>query len=305
MKFTATEIREKSFEKNFRGYDKDEVTEFLKTLAEAWDKLENEKIDLEKRLQFAEQEAKKLKDVEISLFRTLKTAEDTGASIIEEANRTAHELLTEAHQSSDNMVREAKIQAQRILEEAEKKSADTLNELKNRIKGFIRDYDALLNNRVLILKNLKRISADLEETLSKSDKDFEKSNIESFSDLLDKLNEIKSNVVPSISEEKERTIVYQESEKIESPTGTTEGQESRDDAKETPTLEETVEIPTSVERPFEEVKAEVPAETVQELESTPSISDENTKGTTQVKSQTTETDQKKDKKEGSFFDQLD
>lgn len=303
MKFTATEIREKSFEKNFRGYDKDEVTEFLKSLAEAWDKLENEKIDLEKRLQFAEQEAKKLKDVEVSLFRTLKTAEDTGASIIEEANRTAHELLTDAHQSSDNMVRDARNQAQRILEEAEKKSAETLNELKNRIKGSIRDFDALVNNRTLILKNLKRISADLEETLTKSDKDFENSSIKSFSDILDQLNEFKPSSIPASQVVWEKPAAFQEEQTLAKPEPI-ENVEKVVEPDVTPVLEEKSEITASESKPSEEEVTDK-SEPIQEVEAISSTSEEPPKETVQEDTENTQAEQKKDKKEGSFFDQLD
>jgi cell division initiation protein len=70
MNITAEQLREKSFEKNFRGYDKDEVDAFLKKLAEEWGKILQEKTDLEKKLDLSEKEAKKLKDVEESLFRT-------------------------------------------------------------------------------------------------------------------------------------------------------------------------------------------------------------------------------------------
>ena len=38
MKITALEIRKKSFEKNFRGYDKDEVDVFLKEVSEEQNK---------------------------------------------------------------------------------------------------------------------------------------------------------------------------------------------------------------------------------------------------------------------------
>lgn len=303
MKFTATEIREKSFEKNFRGYDKDEVTEFLKTLSEAWDKLENEKIDLERRLQFVEQEAKKLKDVEISLFRTLKTAEDTGASIIEEANRTAHELLTDAHQSSDKMVRDAQMQAQRILEEAEKKSAETLNELKNRIKGSIRDFDALVNNRTLILKNLKRISADLEETLTKSDKDFENSSIQSFSDILDQLNEFRPSRMFAAQVVHENTDTFQEEQTL-AEAEPIENVEKVVELDETPVPDEKSEVTASESKHSQEEVIEK-SETIQEVEASASKSEESPKETVQEATESTQSEQRKDKKEGSFFDQLD
>ena len=42
MKITPLEIRQKSFEKEFRGYDKDEVNAYLRSLSQEWEKLLDE-----------------------------------------------------------------------------------------------------------------------------------------------------------------------------------------------------------------------------------------------------------------------
>ena len=39
MKVTPIEIRQKDFNKVFRGYDKEEVDAFLKSLSQEWEKL--------------------------------------------------------------------------------------------------------------------------------------------------------------------------------------------------------------------------------------------------------------------------
>ncbi len=42
MKITALEIKQHEFEKSFRGYDIDEVNNFLSNLAQEWERLLNE-----------------------------------------------------------------------------------------------------------------------------------------------------------------------------------------------------------------------------------------------------------------------
>ena len=42
MKVTPLEIRKKSFEKVFRGYDKEEVEGFLFSLSQEWEKMQDE-----------------------------------------------------------------------------------------------------------------------------------------------------------------------------------------------------------------------------------------------------------------------
>ena len=89
MKISPTAIRQKAFETAFRGFEKKQVTDFLEEMSVAMEQINQENFELRSRLQLVEGEAKRLKDVEDSLFRTLKTAEDTGASIITEASYQA------------------------------------------------------------------------------------------------------------------------------------------------------------------------------------------------------------------------
>ena len=95
MKITPIEIRQKTFERTFRGYDKDEVQGFLQILSAEWERIIDEKKELSIKLESAEREITKLREVENSLYKTLKTAEDTGASMIEQANKAAELQLKE------------------------------------------------------------------------------------------------------------------------------------------------------------------------------------------------------------------
>ena len=99
MKITPIEIRQKSFERTLRGYDKDEVNAFLQTLSQEWERTVDECKELRIKLEATEKEVGKLREVESSLFKTLKTAEDTGANTIEQANKTAELILRPARES--------------------------------------------------------------------------------------------------------------------------------------------------------------------------------------------------------------
>ena len=57
MRITPFEIRQKTFEKNFRGYEKDEVNAFLLTLSQEWERISDENKELRIRLETTEREA--------------------------------------------------------------------------------------------------------------------------------------------------------------------------------------------------------------------------------------------------------
>ncbi len=75
MRITSLEIKQHEFERSFRGYNVDEVNQFLGEIAQEWDKMFNEVKMLKMQLDIAEKEASKLRDVEMTLINTLRTAE--------------------------------------------------------------------------------------------------------------------------------------------------------------------------------------------------------------------------------------
>ena len=171
MKITPAAIRQKTFEVGFRGYEKKEVTAFLDEISEVVDQLHKENMELKTKLQNTEAEAKRLKDVEESLFRTLKTAEDTGAAIIVEANEAADLIIADANETADNatkhidqMVAESKKQTEEqaaaIIGAAETKAKETIVELRESMQGLVRSYEGLAEQREAMVKSLKRIAQD-------------------------------------------------------------------------------------------------------------------------------------------------
>jgi cell division initiation protein len=167
MKITPLEIRQKAFEKNFRGYNQDEVNAFLQSLSQEWERVNDEGKELRIKLEACEREVLKLREVESSLFKTLKTAEDTGANVIEQARQAADLSLREAQLKADAMLNEAKVKARNTIEEAEVKSKQTLVEMEDRLKSMVENYKKLETTRDELLMELKRISQDTIERVER------------------------------------------------------------------------------------------------------------------------------------------
>ena len=160
MKITPLEIRQRTFEKHFRGYDKDEVNGFLLTLSQEWERIQDENKELRIKLESTEREIMKLREVESSLYKTLKTAEDTGANVIEQARQTAELHLKESQLKSDALMNEAKRKAKDSVDEAELRVKEVLAEMEDRLKDLVENYKKLESTRDDLLLELKRISED-------------------------------------------------------------------------------------------------------------------------------------------------
>lgn len=183
MKISPTAIRQKAFETAFRGYEKKEVSAFLEEMSVVMEQINQENLDLRSKLQQVEGEAKRLKDVEDSLFRTLKTAEDTGASIITEASEAADQIIAEANSISDQATKEANHYAQQvqrhadeqariITSAAELKAKSTIKEIRESMQSLVRSYEGLLEQRDAMVKSLKRLSQDALNQIDLSDAHF-------------------------------------------------------------------------------------------------------------------------------------
>jgi cell division initiation protein len=160
MRITPLEIRQKAFERVLRGYDKDEVNAYLQSLSQEWERMQDDIKEIRIKYEATEREVSKLREVESSLYKTLKTAEDTGANVIDQANKTAELILREAQMKADSMVNEAKSKAKNSIEEAEYVSKQLLAEMEERVKMLGQHYKTLELHKDNLLSDMKRLAAE-------------------------------------------------------------------------------------------------------------------------------------------------
>ena len=168
MKITPLEIRQKTFEKNFRGYEKDEVHAFLMTLSQEWERMVDENKELRIKFDSTEREIQKLREVENSLYKTLKTAEDTGASVIEQARKAADLHLRESQMKAEGLMNEAKQKAKDTIEESEVRAKQIIADMEDRVKTLIDQYKKLESNREDLVSDLKRLASDVMDKVERA-----------------------------------------------------------------------------------------------------------------------------------------
>lgn len=168
MKITPLEIRQKTFEKAFRGLDKDEVQAFLTTLSQEWEKVIQESKEFKIKLEASEREVQKLREVESSLFKTLKTAEDTGANLIDQATKTAELHMKETQMKAESLLNEARTKAKELMEKAEDHARKALEKMEDELKNLANNYRDLENQRENLIDELTRLTNESLEKLNRS-----------------------------------------------------------------------------------------------------------------------------------------
>jgi len=160
MKITALDIRQKTFEKAFRGLNKEEVEAFLVTLSQQWERMGDENRELRVKLDHATQDVSKMREVESSLYRTLKTAEDTGNSITEQAQRDAELRIREAQLKAEQLLADARQKARAVVEDAYQQSEKTVAEMKKEVSSLGQECQRLEAHLDGLVRDLHHLATD-------------------------------------------------------------------------------------------------------------------------------------------------
>jgi len=170
MKITPLEIRQKTFEKKIRGYDKDEVNAFLHSLSQEWERMIDENKEFKFKLSASDKEVQKLREVESSLFKTLKTAEDTGANMIEQANKTAELHLRETQMTADGILNDAKTKARNMIEKADNESRRILEDMERQVHALHQIYRNVENHKDSLISEIRHLAQQSLERIEKISK---------------------------------------------------------------------------------------------------------------------------------------
>jgi cell division initiation protein len=188
MKISAIDIRKHTFEKIFRGYDPDEVDAFLNSLSQEWERFTSENGLLKMQLEYAEKELNKLKDIESTLFRTLKSAEDVSRQIEKEANENAEIRIQEAENAANELVAEAENRTAQVIRETEERLEQFKKDFVAEVKLQERDFRAIENFRDNLIVQLASLANSTIETVERFEQKYDKESV------LNKMDEIKQHV---------------------------------------------------------------------------------------------------------------
>ncbi|NVO86829.1 DivIVA domain-containing protein, partial [Hymenobacter terrestris] len=168
MKITALDIRQQTFGKALRGLDKDEVQAFLQTVSQQWERMGDENRELRLKLEHATQDVSKMREVETSLYRTLKTAEDTSNSITEQAQRDADLRIREAQLQAEELLAAARQKARSVVEDAYQQAERTVADMKKEANALGQECQRLENLFDGLTRDLHHLASDALDKVEKA-----------------------------------------------------------------------------------------------------------------------------------------
>lgn len=145
MTITPNEIINKEFKRNFRGYDIDEVDEFLEQLSEDYEKLYKENLNLKEKIEALNEKLSHYVNLESTLQNTLLLAQSAADQAKESSKKEAELIIKNAQEAANELVKKAEERVLEINKEYEI--------LKNEYNMFKSRFRALLQSE---LENLDK-----------------------------------------------------------------------------------------------------------------------------------------------------
>jgi cell division initiation protein len=163
MQITPIEIRQKRFEKKFRGYYTDEVDAFLQSLAYAWEKLTTEFKELQATAEGYKKHIKRLEGLEDALLKTIRDANNTAEHVVEQAKRESDLIIKEATIEADRLIHEAKIKAQAIETVGKTEAGILKHTIEQELANKKIAIQEAIHYKESIIKQLQQLSEELRE----------------------------------------------------------------------------------------------------------------------------------------------
>ncbi|MFS1664563.1 DivIVA domain-containing protein [Streptococcus sp. zg-JUN1979] len=163
MVLTALDIKDKTFKSAFRGYNEEEVDEFLDIVVEEYESLTRTNRDLESKIKALEEKVAYFDEMKESLSQSVILAQETAEKVKKSANDEAGNLLGRANLESQQLLDEAKIKANQIIRDATddaKRIAVETEDLKRQARVFHQRLVASIEGQLSLAK-----SSDWEELL--------------------------------------------------------------------------------------------------------------------------------------------
>lgn len=153
---TPLDIQNKEFKKSIRGYNEEEVDEFLDELMRDYEKIYKENMELKDKILILNQQIDKYNSLEHTLKETLIVAQSTADEVIGAAKSKANSIIENANLEYKRLIDQANKEVHRIRKAYENLVKEMLI-FKTRYRSFIEAQ----------LTSLDEFYAELEENTSK------------------------------------------------------------------------------------------------------------------------------------------
>lgn len=126
MALTPLDIQNKTFPTKMRGYNQDEVDDFLDLVVRDYEELTQRNRELEKAVKHSEEKLEYFNELKDALNQSIIVAQDTADKVKTSASKESEVIVTSAQNKADELVANAEKRAHQLTTDAEEKARKIL-----------------------------------------------------------------------------------------------------------------------------------------------------------------------------------
>lgn len=119
MPLTPLDIHNKEFSRRLRGYDEDEVNEFLDQVIKDYESVIRENKELQGQLLSIQERLDHFVNIEESLSKTILVAQEAADDVKNNSKKESQLIIKEAEKNADRIINEALSKARKVAIETE------------------------------------------------------------------------------------------------------------------------------------------------------------------------------------------
>ena len=145
MVLSPLDIHNKEFTRGFRGYNEDEVNEFLDQIIKDFEITIRQKKDLEKEAEELNEKINHFTNIEDTLNKSILIAQETAEELKSNARKESKLIIKEAEKNADRIINEALSKSRKIAMEMEEMQRQA-KVFRTRLKMLIEAQLDMVNN---------------------------------------------------------------------------------------------------------------------------------------------------------------
>ena len=169
MPIRPIDVRRKEFKNGFRGYDANQVDDFLDAVADEFERSYNENQRMKEEVTSLRDRLQQFEDLEGSIRAALVHAEQAADDLRRSASRESEDTRQSAAREADLTVREAKNRSHQMLADSSarvERVQESYEALKDAKREFANDFRQLLRTHMDVMESMEVSSArDIESSL--------------------------------------------------------------------------------------------------------------------------------------------
>ena len=165
---SASDIRDKRFEKAAYGYKQEEIDDFLAMLIEEFDEIDAEREDLHSKIQILADKVREYRQDEDALKDALLGAQKQGHKVVAEAQEKADEIIAQAESKANELIEEATVAHEAAMEKNRQeieKEKQNLYEAQRQVTEFKKTLFDMYKSHLEMISAMPEIEIEEEEEI--------------------------------------------------------------------------------------------------------------------------------------------